>query len=106
VSKRDYIWVAIRIFGLYLLVHAVAAVPSIISSSLLLHSAWTSPALSPSDPFHGLHESLGKTAASQLENSVGQFVLFTVIGLYLVYGGGRLFRLICPPEDEKDGSQK
>ena len=102
-SKRDYVWVAIRVFGLYLLVHAMIAVPSILSASVLLHSVWTSPSMDVNDPFRGVHESLIKTSMSQLASSVGQLVLFTVIGLYLVRGGGWLFRIVCPPGEEKGG---
>lgn len=104
-SKRDWIWVAIRIFGLYLLIHAVTALPSIISQALLVRFSLTFPASDMKDPLSGIYDRLGRTAISSLAGAIAQFVLYTVIGLYLVRGGKWLHRIVCPPEDEKDANR-
>jgi hypothetical protein len=39
-EKRDWIWVTIRVFGIYLLVRAVVALPQLMSSSLMTYYLW------------------------------------------------------------------
>jgi hypothetical protein len=39
-TKDDWIWVAIRIFGIYLVVLAITSVPGIVNSALMTSAFW------------------------------------------------------------------
>ncbi|MEK6233403.1 MAG: hypothetical protein N2C14_01695 [Planctomycetales bacterium] len=100
-KKQDWIWVAIRIFGIYLLVLAVISLPKALSASMHL---WIISSASGPFEIELLHEAtrlLFLTAMQNLTVSLLTVVVFTGIGIYLIRGGGWLFRIVCPPEDEQ-----
>ena len=39
-TREDWIWVAIRIFGIYLLVLALVSIPDIVHSGMMAHTFW------------------------------------------------------------------
>lgn len=88
-TKHDWIWVAIRVFGIYLLVLAVIAVPSVVSSTFALCELKTSPELDT------LSASLFSTIRSQLVNALARLFICGAAGIYLVKGGSWLFRILC-----------
>jgi hypothetical protein len=97
-SKHDWIWVAIRDFGLYLLVRAVIAIPNVIVAFMMWHLA---PHLSLPDAdqrFRDASEMVTRGAWVELASASVQFILFAFIGIYLVRGGGWVFRIVCPPD--------
>jgi len=104
-NKRDYIWVAIRIFGIYLLVRAVIAIPQLLSSSYQAYACWElrgRPVSADANAqlFQELGNQMLNTTASQALASLCQVLLFGLAGYYLIRGGKWLFNIICPPEVE------
>ena len=99
-KKRDWIWVAIRIFGIYLLVLAVIALPKIVGASMVLWMATGRYGFFDLESMSDARKLLFDTGLKDLCVSLTTFVLFTAIGIYMVRGGGWLFRLICPPDPE------
>lgn len=127
-TKQDWIWVAIRIFGIYLLVLAVTTVPRVVSSCL---SAYTHYRLrvhfqahdtgrGPGEGHEGkapdtftqlrrttreLAERQAVSALNQLASSVVQLALFGAIGVYLIRSGCLVFRWVFPPTAADEGEQ-
>jgi len=98
-KKQDWIWVAIRIFGIYLLVLAIVALPKVLGSSMILWM-W-SRGIFEIEMLNGAQSLIINTALKDLEVSVLTVFLFTGIGIYMIRGGGWLFRMICPPEPQE-----
>ena len=94
-EKHDYIWVGIRLFGVFLLVKAVLAIPDLLLALLLL-CGYPSALTGMSEPTVGL---LFTTALRQFGWSLSAVVIYGLVGLYLVRGGRLVFRWICPPQE-------
>jgi hypothetical protein len=97
-SKHDWIWVAIRVFGLYLLVRAIIAVPSVIGAFMLWRVARHLSPANVDERFHDAYRTLSRGASAELASSSVAFILFALIGFYLIRGGGWVFRIVCPPD--------
>jgi hypothetical protein len=96
-TKHDWIWVAIRVFGIYLLVQAIIAIPSLISSAFGVYQFYDFGAHGTTDLDHVsrlLHRELG----TQLVSSLSRLIICGGAGFYFIKGGTFLFRLICQPD--------
>jgi len=79
-TKGDVIWLGIRLAGLYCAVSALMALATLLPSALVLGNV-TDPALrGPS--------------LLQVATSASRFVLGGLAGLYLLFGGRGLYRLM------------
>ncbi|MGD0900320.1 MAG: hypothetical protein ABR915_21010 [Thermoguttaceae bacterium] len=94
-EKRDYIWVAIRIFGIYLLVQAIFALLAGAGALLQACNYINEPADSP---WRGQMYALAMTT---LWHSVLAVLVYGALGVYLAFGGKLFFRWICPPDEPK-----
>ena len=101
-DKRDWIWVAIRIFGIYMLVLAVTGVPSLISYGWMALTFWRmQPTPSGDDSNKLLLDTMVRAKVSYaglLGAQIVRVTLFTLVGVYLLRSGRLIFRLILPPE--------
>ena len=105
-DKKDWIWVAIRIFGIYLLVLAITGLPGLVSSAYStyvfrdmakMYDSMTQD--DNSDAMNALNNMFGKmyaTSVSSFAGSVVRVVLFSIIGIYLLRSGKLIFKLIYP----------
>ena len=108
-TRQDYIWVAIRIFGIYLLVMAVTWTPSIIRDTwgtitfrrLAADERAREPDEKAPESIQYSIESAARGYAATLITDIARMVIYTAIGLYMVLGGKRFFRILCPPEPAK-----
>ena len=95
-EKRDYIWVAIRIFGIYLLVKAVIVIPMVAGALLQTYNTYNCRDLLPD---------LGKwqhaNAMTTLLQSVLEVLIYSLVGVYLTFRGKLVFQSICPPDEPK-----
>ncbi len=107
-TKDEWVWVAVRIFGIYLLVLAVTALPGLVSSGF---GCWVYRDIQ-THAFSGLRVPDAKTEAldtavellaKSMQAHVGLFlarlvrvVLFSLVGVYLLKKGGLVFRLVNP----------
>jgi hypothetical protein len=103
-SKRDWIWFAIRVFGVYLLVKAVVTIPDIFSSFFGLYNT-PSGLHSESAELSKLHHSLHVSFLSVFAGSIVKFFIFAMIGIYLIRRGSWLFKILCPPDSGTDSRQ-
>jgi hypothetical protein len=91
----DYIWIAIRVFGLYLLIRALSSVVSLVSVLALLGFILVGRLLlsdgSP-QPNWGLTSTYSEQAIALLLETV----MYLLVGRYLVRDGRRLFSLVRP----------
>jgi len=114
-NREDWIWVAVKVFGIYLLLLAVTGVPSLVSSTLYTW-AWQDTAEQvETDPMstqddtgdRGLGEILSKAAQRSLSSMIGQLVrlvLFTGLGIYLLKSGKVILRVACRDLQPSGGS--
>ncbi len=114
-SKEDWLWVAIRVFGIYLLVLAVTNVPSVFSGALRAYGASQLPTFrsardSPDAKFAELAASFDETkeaalsrGLAELVSSVFSVLLFGALGVYLIRNGRFLFKLVTPPSQASGG---
>lgn len=101
-TKRDWIWVAIRIFGIYLLVDAITAIPTLISSVGLMLQYVNVASSGAADPDHYLRL-LRNNMIQNFASSLGRLIICGGFGMYFIKGAALLFKLICPPDsDSKD----
>ena len=81
-AKADWLWVAIRIFGLYLLVLALIAFAKVLYSGI----AFVSPG--------GWSDEYQEHFLSNLSNGVVSLIIYGTVGTHLVRGGAWLHRLL------------
>jgi len=100
-NRNDWIWVAIRVFGIYLLVLAVVAIPDVVTSwyqvSMFREFQQTLPSQATpesSDVLLSMMRATMKAAGSTYLSSVVRLVLFSIFGFYLMWKGNLLFRII------------
>lgn len=81
-NKSEWIWVAIRIFGIYLLVLAVIAIPEAIGAVYAhLHLA---NAASNSSDLASMADSMRKAAVAKGVTAFFQFLLFSIVSYYFI----------------------
>ena len=104
-DKRDCIWVAIRVFGIFLLVHALLAIPALVGSVYNACSYWQSfsggsPSIAALRNSESLAYSQGimfRSIVCKLLTDLIQLIISVGGGVYLLRGGNKLFSWICPP---------
>ena len=126
-NKESVIWLAIRVFGVYLIVCGVIEAPGAVSCGLVARNHWS---------WHRMHEEQASRYTAETESRAGAadramcqmsglisahsmseaitklcgLVLFIGCGVYCVFRGGRLFSLVgmgnplCETERERDAS--
>ncbi len=90
-QKSDWIWLAIRVFGLYMLVLAIIALGESLYASV---GAW----LFADSSSEGLRE-WGEQLRPLFARGVFSFVAYGVTGFYLVRKGVWLHRMLLRPDD-------
>jgi hypothetical protein len=98
-TKRDYIWVAIKVFGLYLLVEAIAALPVALSSGIYLISQPGLGMPNTTDLDH-IARTLHLNMWTQCLSSLVRVIICGAFGIYFMKNGAWLLKLICPPDSE------
>lgn len=89
-TKDEWLWVAIRIAGLYLLVLALIAVPQAIATAYALGQL----VLDAESGETGRHlAAIKKAALGQGVKALSEMVLFTLAGLYLLRRGKLVHQL-------------
>ena len=92
-TKDEWIWVAIRIFGIYLLVLAIIAIPEAIASIygfLLLSGLENAKELSPGAE---VTKTLREVGMAKGVKSICQLLIFSAISFYLLRYGKAIHKL-------------
>ena len=104
-TKQDWIWVAIRIFGIYLLVLAIVALPNLLGSLVVLYHTWgvlgTKPVMDMGQAGQALAELSRNVSVANVERSIGalsRVLLYGGIGLYFIKSGKLIYRWVFPPD--------
>lgn len=95
-EKSDYVWVGIRIFGIFLLIQAVLALPNLFTSSLEIYTNWIKVP-DTTDPLNTMRSYLFSTGLNALVGAITRVLIYGLVGLYLTRSGRILFRWIFPP---------
>lgn len=90
-SKDEWIWVSIRIFGIYLLVLAIISIPDAIGA-IYAHLN-VADAAGRSSSLASVAESLRKAAVSKGVTALAQLVLFSMASYYFICRGKLLHKL-------------
>lgn len=92
-NKSEWIWVAIRVFGIYLLVLAIVAIPDAIGNVYaLIHLSGSSQDVSELKSFS---ESLQKAAMANGVTGSCQVVIFLVASYYFLRHGKAIHKVAC-----------
>lgn len=98
-DKEEWLWVAIRVFGLYLLVLAIMAIPDAISGiyagGIYRHLVSVTEAGRGSSQTAQLFHEMRQAQAALSIKSILQVVIYLLFGLYFVRGGKILHRVLC-----------
>lgn len=90
-SKGEWIWVAIRIFGIYLLVLAIISIPEAIGNIYgLFHMA---DAAKGSGELGSMASSLQKAALAKGVTATAQLVIFLIASYYFLRHGKAIHNL-------------
>ena len=112
--KEDYVWVGIRIFGIYLLVLALIGLPSLVHSLYMSYHLRGFPSMydyniededNVDDLSKDLHKYLNSLFLSYASNSIScviRVVLYVLAGLYMTCKGKFLFRIVSSPLKKED----
>ena len=90
--SSDWLWLTVRVFGLFFLAKAAIALPAIPVNAIMLHSnmvlleAGGPEAEGPTD-INKLHKQTQNYLASALVTEISRFLFYGAIGLYLCIGG-------------------
>ena|ERR1700744_4868150 len=98
-TKDDLVWVAIKVFGIYLLVLAIIAIPTLISSAFGFYQLYPTTHFGSAD-MDKFSQTLRSEAGSLLINSLAKLFIYSAVGIYLLKGGTCLFKILCPPDSE------
>jgi len=90
-TKDEWIWVAIRIFGIYLLVLAVIAIPEAIGNVYAyIKMSFT---IQDSNELTKLATSFKEAAIAKGSTAVAQFILFSIVSYYFLRHGKLIHKL-------------
>lgn len=84
-NKSEWIWVAIRIFGIYLLVLAIVSIPEAIGNIYGL--IYMADAVKGSGEFGSMAHSLQKAAMSKGVTATAQLFIFSIASYYFLRHG-------------------
>jgi len=104
-DRNDWIWVAIRIFGIYLLILGIVAIPEALGSGLNTYALWRMGVFDlvskDEKTFNKLMEIAPYLSANAFATSLAKVVLFSVAGSYFLKKGNFVFRLVSRQEPPK-----
>lgn len=110
-NKRDFVWVGIRIFGIYLLVLAVLAVPPLINSTYMASQFSDSSTHETNDEssgglFGNYHRTLFTNYVGNALGSALRLIVCAAAAWYFLRRGELVFRLASHPlGGEVDGPE-
>jgi hypothetical protein len=99
-DKHDWIWVAIKIFGIFLIILAITSIPEFIANAI--QSAFsgfgfaTPPLIDKpdSESCRNLMDKMIQQSISSFISSGLRIILFSAIGVYLLRSGKIIFKII------------
>lgn len=97
-NKEEWIWVSIRIFGIFLLVMAILAIPSAITTiySAFLFQGFPAQELSSAaDESTQMAYQIFKAQSAQSVRAVLEVIIYGSFGFYFIHGGKALHKVIC-----------
>jgi len=97
-EKRDWIWIAIKVFGIFLLVKAVIALPDMLGGAYqaFAYRDWEHMGM---EEMKKLHRTIYLGAFTQMIKAGIQIVICGGVGLYFVRSGAIVFHWVFPSED-------
>jgi hypothetical protein len=101
-NKEDYISLVIKGFGLYFLIQALLVVPDLLAGAYAYSQVNSTMSTLAEDTTKDFSQQSSNLYRALLLAPVVKIVLFSAAGMYLIKGGGFVFRLMggdVRPED-------
>ena len=92
--REDYIWVAIRVLGLYLIVQGIIAFPSLLVNVYLTVVTWDWSGFSHAEEAQRIFTKIAGSHLSRSLESLAKVLLFGCSGVYFLKGGTAVFNLV------------
>jgi|WetSurMetagenome_2_1015567.scaffolds.fasta_scaffold549230_1 hypothetical protein len=115
-GKQDYVWAATKIFGIYLIILAIIAIPGLIGYGIQMGGFDTKTEViiqqdqiakgSNAIDFKNVAEEMRLNAISMFIPNLSKVILFSIIGFYFFCSGKLIFKLINLREYEGVDSQE
>jgi hypothetical protein len=107
-NRQQVIWLIVRAFGLYLLVQVFMVVPNLLADlyAARAYSNFVS-SLSPESEYLSGFQKVASVYRTAIFATTMKILLFSVMGMYLLRGGGFLVRLLdrLPDAATKGGGE-
>jgi len=94
-SKEDYIWVAIRIFGILLVVMAIIAIPTILSSAFMVWGYHSAAAAMSGEAISDMQDTIAQANFGTMLSATFRAILYYAAGVYFLKGGKFVHKLIA-----------
>lgn len=105
-TKSEWLWIVIRVVGVFFVAKAIIAAPQVISSGIshLSYSDFIGEILDKSETMdngnsHKIRNWTENLMIANFVEAVSEFIFYGVVGLYFCTRGRWLHRLITPPDD-------
>lgn len=93
-KKEDYIWAAIKIFGLYLMVKAIIVLPHVGGGLYLLVSTDVFEHIPDKENPKNMYDMAYYAHQKQVVLALLEFVLYSIFSTYFLKGGKFIFNLM------------
>ncbi len=99
-NKQDWIWISIRIFGIYLIVLSITCLPELlgsISKKMIIGGDYYLPSAQSSKGLNACAEYANQMRVKSTVSIIVSFLKVTIygaVGLYFIRGGNFLFKII------------
>lgn len=97
-NKDDWVWVGIRLFGIYLLVLAIIAVPDVVAA-VSSYKTFSGMEVTPGSENEDLAIKMIEMWRTQGAKAITEVLLFLVCGLYFIRGGRFIHKIISRGND-------
>ena len=107
-TKNEWIWMAIRVSGLYLMVMAIMGVPELFASAYRAYAFWDYQPPSSSGDLGNIAYMVQIMSNSQFASFIGyvaRVAFLWFIGRYLLRDGKFIYRMVGPISDRDPAGQ-
>jgi len=97
-NKEEWLWVSIRIFGVFLLVLAIISLPDAISAFYTVNAYSKIPTninIENGNKMYELYESMFISGRAQGYKAIAQLIIYLSFSIYFIRGGKFLHGLLC-----------
>ncbi len=103
-TRNDWIWLAIRVTGLFFLAKAILAIPSVAASGLYIWVAGSVRMVFADIGLDNTEKAMHEMAIQSFVDTCVSFVCYSIAGYYFAFKGKFVRKLIRIPEEPNQTS--